>query len=332
MKTKWQASNFRAGEMVRVRSATEILATLDSEGCLDGMPFMPEMLAFCGRRMRVVASAHKTCDPAHKTGSRRLSMSVHLEQARCDGSAHGGCQAECNLFWNDAWLSSDGVDEVNSEQLGMREQVDTAKLQGQRADGSYMCQATELVRASTKLAPWDPRQYWLDITMRNHSVVVVLRALLLSWARLSLRIPIAYRLWSKLNDAVHLTLIGRSAPRIQGLVPVGQSTPTVDLSLHSGDRVKVRDADDIARTLDGNSKNRGMWFDSEQLEFCGREYAVRRKISKILDERTGMMVELKNPCVVLEGVYCGGQHSVGRVLCPRAITPYWRDIWLEKVK
>ena len=31
------------------------------------------------------------------------TSAVHLE-TRCDGSAHGGCQASCLLFWKDAWL------------------------------------------------------------------------------------------------------------------------------------------------------------------------------------------------------------------------------------
>src|SRR6476469_1762493 len=100
----WTSSRFRAGEMVEVRSKEEILATLDKNACVDGLPLMPEMLQFCGRRFRVRAVAHKTCDTIHKSGSRRLSSSVHLDDLRCDGCAHGGCEAECTLFWKDVWL------------------------------------------------------------------------------------------------------------------------------------------------------------------------------------------------------------------------------------
>src|SRR5262249_35222364 len=59
--------NLRAGDLVEVRSEPEILATLDAEGRLDGLPFMPEMLQYCGQRFRVFKSAHKTCDTAEKT-------------------------------------------------------------------------------------------------------------------------------------------------------------------------------------------------------------------------------------------------------------------------
>src|SRR5881296_1043886 len=101
----WKLSRFRAGDLVEVRSREEILAGLDAKGCLDGVPFMPEMLAFCGQRFRVRAVAHKTCDTAKQTWTgRRLDTTVHLAGAFCDGSAHGGCQAECALFWKDAWL------------------------------------------------------------------------------------------------------------------------------------------------------------------------------------------------------------------------------------
>ena len=49
----WRLSNFRAGDVVEVRSKEEILSSLDQHGCVDGMPFMPEMLEFCGRQFVV---------------------------------------------------------------------------------------------------------------------------------------------------------------------------------------------------------------------------------------------------------------------------------------
>ena len=45
-----------------------------------------------------------------------------LEDLRCDGSAHDGCQAECRVFWKEAWLkrvggpkAHAGVDEPRRE-------------------------------------------------------------------------------------------------------------------------------------------------------------------------------------------------------------------------
>ena len=87
------------GDLVEVRSEAEILATLNEKGTLDKLPFMPEMLQYCGRRFRVASVAHKTCDTATFIMGRRMRDAVFLEDLRCDGSAHGGCQARCLLFW-----------------------------------------------------------------------------------------------------------------------------------------------------------------------------------------------------------------------------------------
>jgi hypothetical protein len=83
--------HLKAGEWVEVRSQAEILASLDELGRFDNLPFMPEMLQYCGQRLRVFKRADKTCDPAHEPWSiRRMTDSVHLEGARCDGTGHGG--------------------------------------------------------------------------------------------------------------------------------------------------------------------------------------------------------------------------------------------------
>ena len=99
-----QGLGLQAGEWVQVRSKEEILATLDANGRLDEMPFMPEMLKYCGARMMVGKRAHKTCDPALGIGGRKMANTVHLSNIRCNGAAHDGCEAGCLIFWKEAWL------------------------------------------------------------------------------------------------------------------------------------------------------------------------------------------------------------------------------------
>ena len=70
--------DLKPGELVRVRSKSEIFATLDERGTLDGLPFMPEMLRHCGKRIRVARSAHKTCDTVNQTGGRRMRALHHV--------------------------------------------------------------------------------------------------------------------------------------------------------------------------------------------------------------------------------------------------------------
>ena len=97
------------GEWVEVRSREEILATLDKNGRLEELPFMPQMFQYCGRRLQVIARAHKTCDVIAGEG-RRLSEAIHLD-TRCDGEAFGGCQASCLLFWKQAWVKKVSTDQ-----------------------------------------------------------------------------------------------------------------------------------------------------------------------------------------------------------------------------
>ena len=98
------ALELKVGELVQVKTAVEILATLDEQGTLDKLPFMPEMLQFCGKRFKVFKRAHKTCDTINYTGARHMADAVHLDGVRCDGNSHGGCQAECLIFWKEIWL------------------------------------------------------------------------------------------------------------------------------------------------------------------------------------------------------------------------------------
>src|SRR5262245_56195067 len=102
--TQFTDTRLRVGDLVEVRSAEEILATLDERGELDNLPFMPEMLRFCGKRLTVNKVAHKLCDTISQTGMHKMENAVHLTGARCDGASHGGCQAACLIYWKDAWL------------------------------------------------------------------------------------------------------------------------------------------------------------------------------------------------------------------------------------
>ena len=148
---------YRVGEWVEVLGPEEILQTLDDKGALDNMPFMPEMLQFAGKRLKVSASAHKACDTIETYHNRRIENSVHLG-VRCDGSAHGGCQAACLMYWKTAWLKpADGPTPQHESKTNTENMVDTSVIdRATRAFGSdpsdrevrYSCQATRLVEAS----------------------------------------------------------------------------------------------------------------------------------------------------------------------------------------
>ncbi len=334
----WKLSRFRAGDLVEVRTRDEILATLDENGCLDGMPFMPEMLQYCGRQVRVAAVAHKTCDTAKQTWTgRRLDRAVHLEGLRCDGSAHGGCQAECNLFWRDEWLKPAGApaSEAPASRGCSLEVLQARTFQPvEGAEARYSCQATQLYDYTAPLKPWDPRQYVYDVTNRNHRLRRVLRVLWLSWLRkLAPRMPIGYTFSQRFNEWWHRTLTGRGAPRLNAGVKEGETTPTGRLDLRPGELVRVKSQQEIEKTVDRSGKNRGLSFDPEEMApYCGKTFRVRKCVTVIIDEPTGKMIRMKQPCIMLEGVVCNAEYASCRLNCPRAIPSYWRELWLERVE
>ncbi len=116
---KW--TGLEPGDEVEVRRLDEILATLDDRGTLEGLPFMPEMVAFCGKRFRVFRRVDKLNDWVDHTGLRRVRDTVLLEGLHCDGAGHDGCQARCHIRWNEAWLkrpTNAAKDNVDSRAVG----------------------------------------------------------------------------------------------------------------------------------------------------------------------------------------------------------------------
>jgi hypothetical protein len=109
-------------------------------------------------------------------------------------------------------------------------------------------------------------------------------------------------------------------------------TTPANLRLESGDLVRVKPQAEIERTLDETGKTRGLWFDREMLPYCGQTHGVQRRVERFIDESTGEMIELKTDAIILEGVTCSGYQSENRWFCPRAIYPWWREAWLERVE
>ena len=97
------ALNLSLGEVVEVRSEKEILATLDEDGTLEGLPFISEMHKYCGSRLRVLKRVNKILVEG-EAEMKRIRNAVILAGTICDGQAHGGCQRTCPLLWKEAWL------------------------------------------------------------------------------------------------------------------------------------------------------------------------------------------------------------------------------------
>lgn len=338
-------SKLRVGEWVEVRGKEEILSTLDSKGQLDGLPFMPQMFGFCGKRFRVYKRSHKTCDTVFPIRGRRMAEAVHLE-TRCDGQAYGGCHATCLIYWKEAWLkrvnggeADLGMDvksaAVNTGGCSEKEVWAGTRAPGQQdaPDPAYVCQATQLPYATMSLEWWDLRQYVEDFTSGNVGIWTIVKGLVYStYYNLSIAGIGAGRFMRWFYDRFHPLWRGTAFPRRTGVIPVGKPTPGEVLDLQPGELVRVKPHAEILKTLNVQSKNRGLYFDAEMVPYCGRTYRVLKRVTSILDEKTGKMLNMKNASIILQGVFCKSRYSDCRMFCPRSIHSYWREIWLERVE
>ncbi len=330
------ALGLRAGDWVVVRSSNEILSTLDETACLDGLPFQPEMLAFCGRRMRVAKVAHKTCDNIKKTGGRRMVHAVHLEGGRCDGGGHGGCQADCVFFWKDAWLRRESDPSVVIEGGSRCTEsmvVDAAQVsKGKNSEETiWACQTTRLYEATTLLPWWDVRQYVRDVTSGNHTAWHMTRLLVFGIYRSLFKLRYGHRYLKGLFNAFQKLHGGKPFPSGEGTIADGSPTPLAVLDLRPGDWVEVRPSDEILATITRNGFNRGMRYDMEMAKYSGERHRVEMRVDKLINEVTGKMMAMKSACIQLEDVYCRAECTAKRIGCPRASNTYWREIWLRRV-
>ena len=321
--TKERRLDLHVGEWVEVRSAAEIRATLDpNDQTIDRLPFMPEMLQYCGKRFRVYKTAHKTCDTVKDYNIRRLDEAVHLEGLRCDGSGHAGCQAGCLLYWKEAWLRRvDGPgEEKPADALGAEAwpQLTAATLTSTGGTGEtlYRCQATDLLlftREVRRRERFDPRFYLKDLTHGNVGLWTFLR----------------YGLLAMFN-AFTARWFNRRYPHLCGVA--GKQQPVVRTNVQPGEMVRVKSKAEIEKTLGSNMRNRGLHFDVEMVPFCkDGSHRVLTRVERIVDEKTGRLIQLPNPCLILEGVTCSGLLSSSRMFCPRNIYPYWREAWVDRL-
>ncbi|MBB5891121.1 hypothetical protein ACFFS4_42270 [Kutzneria kofuensis] len=318
----------RVGDLVEVRSIEEILATLDDRGELENLPFMPEMVRFCGQRMTVHKVAHKLCDTISRSGIRKMENSVHLAGARCDGSSHGGCQTACSMYWKEAWLKrvEPGtplpVPAKPSGRIDLPLLVEnTHKAPGPDGGERFSCQATELLRAAPTCLPFrDLGQYVTDVKTGNVTAWASFKAFLVSlFNRLQdvSRQKLPRKLWFK--EGLRWGFI-KGQP--------GKKTPTAHLNLQPGELVRVKSKEAILATLNEDMLNRGMGFEIEMARYCGQTARVQARVDKCIDEKTGELLTMKSPCIILEDIVCAGVYNSS---CPREFVPFWREIWLERV-
>jgi hypothetical protein len=315
-------SRLRAGDQVLVRSPEEILSTLDADGTLGGLPFLPEMLSWCGRSVRVERRVEKTCvsvaPPVPHTRRFAADDVVVLEDSRCDGQAHDGCKRGCKIFWKEAWLRPMDASAAPAASSGAGLGELRRRLKVKSGPDRYFCQSTELCKATEpfpgKQKLWTLRIAFREIRNGDLSVSAVSKMFVL-W------------FWQKLRRA----MVGE-----RWLRGPHKRTPSVALGLKPGEVVRIKSRAQVVETLDDRRRNRGMGICHEVTRCCEAVADVRYRVDRIIDERTGAMQEIRDTVALKNmrhdpklGEECLCFDELGD--CPRGELMYWREIWLERV-
>jgi hypothetical protein len=311
---------FHAGDEVVVRAPGDILATLDADGTLDGVPFMPEMLAWCGGQFRVQRRVEKTCvdvvAPAYPNRRFPGNDVVMLDGPRCDGAAHDGCRRGCRIFWKEAWLRPAGADISGHAPAAADVEALRARLKVKADATRYFCQSTQLFQATGEFPGrkkiWMLRVALAEIGNGDRTFVEIVRLFAL-WA------------WQRLR---------RAAGGKQWLRGPHKRTPSASLDLRPGEPVRIKSRAEVVATLDQRGRNRGMGICYEVTRCCGGEADVRYRVDRIIDERSGLMreiadtvtLDMRNNLALSEECLCFDELGD----CPRGELMYWREIWLER--
>jgi hypothetical protein len=301
---------FRRGNLVEVKSADEIGLTLDADGSKDNLPFMPEMLQYCGKRFRVASRALMVCySGAGSPRGFRGDDVVTLDGVRCTGDAHDGCQKACLIFWREAWLRrADDTPSSAAKTLDAKERL--GKLVATSSNSTtFYCQASELAKATDVLTRQKRLEtYIAGFVTGNFSTTRMIGDVVI-WAFWRIR-------------RAFFGVYARGT---------GRSIAAEDLGLQPGEWVEVKPMSSIKDTLNERGENRGLYFSPDMRLLCGRRFKVKSRIDQIIVDGTGEQRRLRNT-VCLEGSTCGCAYmGFGMGGCSRCEVTYWRESWLYRV-
>jgi hypothetical protein len=167
---------------------------------------------------------------------------------------------------------------------------------------------TEVARATTPLRWGDPRHYLRDLIGGNVRLAPFFEGVaiaLFNWVQRQ-RGGARYPNWT---------------------CPPRGTSPHLALDLQPGERVRVKTKNEIAATLTSRNRNRGLVFDAELIRFCGGIYRVASRVERLIEEKSGRLLSITNPIIILEGVTATGEYLA---FCPQNESIFWREIWLER--
>ena len=301
------------GDEVEIKTWAEIRATLDAHGCMEQLPFMPEMLALCGQRAHVFRCMHRLFDHRKSRRMRHMDGAVLLVGAVCDGAHHGGCEAACHTIWKAAWLRRVVPGRSTPQQSAQPDAVGrmdgTEVLRFGTTGPRYTCQLTQLSAASRPLGRLTASHFLLPLVSGN----VTLGAFAVGWLT---------HLFNEVQQKRH----GVGFPAFE---PAQDADRSGEPRLEAGAEVVVQSAGEIRATLNDQLMHRGLWLEPDMLKHCGQQHRIRAEVRVLIDIVSGEMITMKTPAYALAGVHFSGE----RQLFNAQYEPlFWRAVWLRSVK
>ena len=250
---------------------------------------------------------------------------VYLEDLRCDGSGHGGCQAGCKLYWKEAWLrrvdDDSGAVNPSKESLANLEHLAQAgtrtvrELKGERSE-VWRCQATEAFNAS-------------ELLKTSESSTVLARTDERQFRSAPFHRPCGPRV--RHGDCrPYRPAQSRCRCEAQG----SQSSARESRSISKpGDLVQVRSPTEIAATLDeGRPQPRAFISTARCFPIAAGPSVLRTGCDK--SSTTRPVACSKSPRTASSSMASSVRASEhpGRWFCPRQIYAYWREAWLRRVE
>ena len=300
------------GDLVEIKSWPEIRSTLDEQGCLGALPFMPEMLAMCGQRAYVFRCAHRLFDYRKTRRMRHMDGTVLLVGAICSGASHGGCEAACHTIWKAAWIRriERGSSALNAKNAPNRSNPtgDFAILRFGTQAPRYICQLTQLHTASQPIGNWSAINFLRPLIAGN----VTLAAFVVGW------------MTHLFNEIQHLRR-GVTFPSFEKAsleVRVAEENRFM-----AGDHIVVRTPSEIRATLNDQFSNRGLWLEPDMLKHCGRRYSVQAEVSRLIDIVSGEMRTMKTPAYILRDIHFSGERQQFNAQYEPL---FWRGAWLRR--
>ena len=304
--------DFVAGDLIEVKPWVEIRATLDERGCLEQLPFMPEMLPMCGQRTRVFRCAHRLFDYRKTRRMRHMTGVVLLVRAVCGGSSHGNCEAACHTIWKAAWLRrvehNDEAAPLSAASGRAEARISAAELPLGTQAPPYACQLTQLHAASQPIEGFSATNFLRPLIAGN----VAPKAFMVGWM-------------THLFNQLQYLRGGVDFPAFEDATRADAAVETTPLQ--AGDPIIVRSSAEIRATLNGQSLHRGLYFEPDMLKHCGRRYRVQAQVKQLIDIVSGEMLTMKTPAYTLRDVHFSGERQLFNAQYEPLL---WRSEWLRR--